>query len=190
MSNLPVHNIQPGELHVSDEPCRIKTLLGSCVSVTVRNTRKGFGGMNHFMLPEVIPERSRGKQDFRFGDLSTRYLLDKMLEYDSNRGNLEVKLFGGGRVVSALAGAEVGRNNVDVAKKILREYNLSPSKEYVEGESGMKLDFNTETGIVRVKEIKKSRQSVRKTEQREKTEVADILKSEGEEGIDFLEGDP
>lgn len=189
MSVLPVHNIHPGDLHVSDEPCRIKTLLGSCVAVTVHNRKRRFGGMNHFMLPEVIPERRRAERDFRFGDLSTQYLIERMLDYDDNRSHLEVKLFGGGRVVTALEQANIGRNNVDTARSILSEYGLSPEKEHVEGDSGLKLDFNTSTGIVRVKSIRRSRQEVQDVKEREASSVKDILSSKSGEGIDFLNGD-
>lgn len=187
MSSLPRHNIQPGELYVSDEPCVITTLLGSCVTVTLYNKHKQFGGMNHFMLPEVIPERQRSDEDFRFGDLSTRHLIKRMLNFDSNREHLEAKLFGGGRVVSALSRANIGQNNVETAKKILAEYGLTPKKEFVEGDKGLKLEFNTETGIVRVKQIRRSKQKVQRIEKKEQTRVADILKSDGDEGIDFIE---
>lgn len=141
------------------------------------------------MLPEVIPERQRGDRDFRFGDLSTRHLIKRMLEFDPNRDNLEAKLFGGGRVVSALSPANIGRNNVETAKQILAEYGLSPKKEFVEGDKGLKLEFNTQTGIVRAKQIRRSKQQVQRVEEQEQSKVANILKSDDEEGIDLLDDD-
>ena len=44
--------IQPGEYYVSSGEEIITTVLGSCVSACIRDTRIGIGGMNHFMLPE------------------------------------------------------------------------------------------------------------------------------------------
>jgi len=185
--NLPIVNIQPGELYVSDESCRITTLLGSCVSVAVYNKRRSFGGMNHFMLPREIPERSRGPEDFRFGDVSIRHLLDRMLEFDRKRTNLEVKLFGGGKVVSALARADIGKKNIDVAREVLEEYQLSPVKEYVGGKNGLKLDFNTKTGVVRAKTIRNSSETSRKIRKKENSRVEQILAGNQGEGMNFLD---
>lgn len=194
--NLPVTNIQPGELHVSNEPCRITTLLGSCVSVTVHHTEKGFGGMNHFMLPEVLPERQKGPRDFRFGDRSIRYMLDRMLEYDARPEHLDVKIFGGGRVVSALKGADIGKSNVECAEQVLAEYGLTPSEKRVEGGSGLKLDFNTYTNEVQVEPIRNSDDGTRAKETEERTvrkqesKIRDILSGGEDDGIDFLRNDP
>ena len=41
----------PGEYYVSTAHEIIATVLGSCVSACIRDTRIGVGGMNHFMLP-------------------------------------------------------------------------------------------------------------------------------------------
>lgn len=194
MSELPVKTIKPGELYVNDSPCRIKTLLGSCVSVTVHNSHKQFGGMNHFMLPEALPSRQKGPRDFRFGDLSVRHMIDRMLTYDPNPDHLDVKIFGGGRVVSALSHANIGKNNVQAAIEVLEEYDLTPSEKHVEGDNGLKLDFNTQSNEVQVERIRRTDDeydvaSEREEEQLSESEgrIEDILSgSSGDEGIDFL----
>lgn len=199
MSNLPVTNIKPGELHVNDSPSRIKTLLGSCVSVALCNTQHGFGGMNHFMLPESIPSRSRGERDFRFGDVSTRFLIEKMLEFDSDRDNIDAKLFGGGRVVQALEHAEIGKSNIESATNVLAEYGIRPSKKQVNTDHGLKLDFNTLNNRVKVEPIKKSNERTGDAQSQESEEklkrnesrVEEILSGgEGLDGIDFLSDEP
>lgn len=189
---LSVKTIKPGELHVSDTPCRIKTLLGSCVSVTVHNTQRGFGGMNHYMLPETMPSRREGPRDFRFGDRSIRWMLDRMLEYDSNPEHLDVKLFGGGRVVSALSRADIGEKNIDVALEVLGEYDLEPSKRLVSQENGLKLDFNTQTNVVKVQRIRRSEDNLEPDTRDElrhnRKEVTEILSGDDDaNSIDFLE---
>ncbi len=42
--------IMPGEYFVSQDPMIVYTVLGSCVSVCIRDTVLAIGGMNHFML--------------------------------------------------------------------------------------------------------------------------------------------
>ena len=194
MSPLPVRNIKPGELHVSNSPCRIRTLLGSCVSVTVHNEQGEYGGMNHFMLPEVLPNRQKGPRDFRFGDLSIRHLIEKMLTYDPDPNHLDVNIYGGGRVVSALSDAEIGTNNVKIAKEILDEFGLCPSETVVEGNRGLKLDFNTKTNEVHLEPIGRTEDEYEVATEREQqrlsdnsSRIEDILSgSESDEGIDFL----
>ena len=44
--------ILPGEYYVTQHGELIVTVLGSCVSACIRCKATGFGGMNHFMLPE------------------------------------------------------------------------------------------------------------------------------------------
>ncbi len=44
--------ILPGEFYVSRGGELISTVLGSCISVCIRDPKMGIGGMNHFMLPE------------------------------------------------------------------------------------------------------------------------------------------
>ena len=47
----PAAKILPGECYVSNQDEVIYTVLGSCISVCIRDRRLGVGGMNHFMLP-------------------------------------------------------------------------------------------------------------------------------------------
>ena len=44
--------VKLGELGVSKEPAVIKTVLGSCISVCVYDSRLKCGGLCHFNLPE------------------------------------------------------------------------------------------------------------------------------------------
>jgi chemotaxis protein CheD len=57
----PVHVIeiflQPGDLYFGDRDNRIRTVLGSCVSLTFWNPNLLVGGMCHYMLPSRSQER-------------------------------------------------------------------------------------------------------------------------------------
>lgn len=187
--SLPVQTINPGELYVSNEPCIIKTLLGSCVSVCLYNHSEQYGGMNHFMLPDTTAGNPRSDTDYRFGDVSTRRLISQMLEYDSNRDHLTVKLFGGGRVISSLSRSDIGQKNINSARNILASYDLSVSKEYVGMDNGIKLRFNTRTGTVKLRDITGSddRKSVIKEND---SQISSILSGDdSESGINLMDQD-
>ena len=49
--NCDAVKILPGEYFVTQRDLVIVTVLGSCVSVCLRDRLSGIGGMNHFMLP-------------------------------------------------------------------------------------------------------------------------------------------
>jgi chemotaxis receptor (MCP) glutamine deamidase CheD len=42
--------LQPGEYFVGDASYRVRTLLGSCVSITLWHLRLKIGAMSHFLL--------------------------------------------------------------------------------------------------------------------------------------------
>lgn len=171
--NYREKTIHPGELHMSRKPCRIDTLLGSCVTVTVHDKQLRFGGMNHFMLP-ASPDPDRDRDDYRYGDISTRKLFDKMLRSGSDREDLVVKLFGGGMVVSALEKADIGKKNIQTAREVISEYDLKVEKELVRPRHGLKLIFNNYTNKVLVKNIKKDQKLEKNLKTREE-KIADIL---------------
>ena len=43
--------IRPGEFYFGDGNTRIRTILGSCVAVTLWHPERHIGGMCHYMLP-------------------------------------------------------------------------------------------------------------------------------------------
>jgi len=92
--------LQPGEFYFGEERTRIRTLLGSCVAVTLWHPRLKVGGMCHYMLP-----RRPRRKGWEAEPLDGRYAEDAMKmfqrEIDRTRTRTSeywVKLFGGGRM--------------------------------------------------------------------------------------------
>lgn len=63
--------LQPGEFYFGDEKTRIRTLLGSCVAITMWHPKLNIGGMCHYMLPQ-----NRRKETAHV--LDGRYAVDAM----------------------------------------------------------------------------------------------------------------
>jgi chemotaxis receptor (MCP) glutamine deamidase CheD/CheY-like chemotaxis protein len=140
--NLERVFLMPGEYHVTKRPKFIATLLGSCVAVCLFNQRNGSAAMNHFIHKAPVEPN---KSDIgRFGDLSTRYIIDSLLALDPVTGNYKAKIFGGGNVVGHLgAGVRIGEENIRMAKEILQEYRIPVVKSDTGGTRGRKIYFNT-----------------------------------------------
>ena len=113
--------MQPGESHLVTEPAIMRTLLGSCVGVAFRIPRLGIGALCHPMLPRmpakaaVSMSRSAGR---RYVDFAIRDLARQFDSLGARRGEVEVKLFGGGDVLVMVASSKrpsVGRLNIETA---------------------------------------------------------------------------
>ena len=110
----------PGELFVTSEDVVITTVLGSCVSACVRDAARGIGGINHFMLPAVL--RGDTGDSARYGVYALECLVNQVLGRVGRRSNLEVKVFGGGRVIDA--GGDIGRSNIDLVHAFFAAENI------------------------------------------------------------------
>jgi hypothetical protein len=63
--------LHSGKFHVSAKPCRVSTILGSCVAVALFDPSTGVGGLNHFLLPHGAP--AAPAQAARFGNLAVSH---------------------------------------------------------------------------------------------------------------------
>ncbi len=144
----------PGEFQVSKQPTYISTLLGSCISVILFNSREKIGAMNHYMLP-TAPEP--GSKDPKYGDVSINLMINTLLRFDPKIGHLKAMLFGGAAVTESLSSTiNVGDRNIEVARQILSEKNIFVDKEDVGGIHGRKLYYQTWDNQIQVNQIRKS----------------------------------
>src|SRR5579864_5728772 len=150
-SNVPVLGgrqsvyLSPGEFHASAEPCQIRTILGSCVSICVWDVSHLAGGMNHFLLPS---SREGEPASLRFADLATKALLEKLLRLGCRLPNLQAKIFGGGSMFqnkNRLA-ISLGEQNVAAALALMKNARIPVSVQETGGTHGRKIVFNTDDG--------------------------------------------
>jgi chemotaxis protein CheD len=142
-----VHVIQ-GEFHVSDEPDLVlTTILGSCVAACVRDPVAGVGGMNHFLLPgETGAEKGAG-EGLRYGVQSMELLVNALLRRGARRERLEVKLFGGARLIEGLT--DVGSQNAAFAERFVRDEGLQAAGGSLRGQQARRIQFWPVSGRAR-----------------------------------------
>ncbi len=147
------HYLLPGNLFVHHEERMVVTVLGSCISVCLWDSRKRIGGINHYMLPFWNGE---GLASPRFGNIAIMKLIERMLEEGAERRNLQAKVFGGGDMLRATtAFMNIGQRNILLAQDLLRDEHIPIVSSDTGGKHGRKLLFNTHTGVVLVKLLKK-----------------------------------
>ncbi|MCH2159271.1 MAG: chemoreceptor glutamine deamidase CheD [Oleiphilaceae bacterium] len=154
--NMPAAKILPGEFYVSRCGEIIATVLGSCIAACICDRQLGVGGMNHFMLPQ---EGEHSTDNWggdlalasRYGNWAMEYLINEILKMGGTRKNLEVKVFGGGNVLSNMT--EIGTRNVDFVRSYLAREGLSISAMDVGGAHPRKVLYFPDTGAVKMKRL-------------------------------------
>lgn len=147
--------ILPGEYYVTTQDMLIVTVLGSCVSVCLRDKRTGIGGMNHFMLPGESDSNGRALgSSARYGSYATEILIDHLLQLGAQRQNLEAKVFGGGRVLSGFTVNQVGDRNAEFVLDYLRNEKIPIIAQDLIDIYPRKIYFFPASGRVLVRKLK------------------------------------
>lgn len=147
----------PGEFYVTMSGELITTVLGSCVSACIRDKNTGIGGMNHFMLPSNTNNNVNSwsntpvNTQTRYGNIAMERLINVILATGGSRVNLEIKLFGGGRVLQI--DTDIGGRNIDFVKSYLLTEGFDIAAEDVGGIHPRKIQYFPKTGRVRVKKL-------------------------------------
>jgi chemotaxis protein CheD len=155
-TGMPTARILPGEFYVTREDEVIDTVLGSCVAACIRNPRFSIGGMNHFMLPRPSASGSDAWEKIagratRYGTASMEQLINSVLSAGGARADLEVKIFGGGRVLAKLS--DIGARNLDFVREFLRQEGLKIAAEDAGDTCSRHVQYFPRTGRVRVRHL-------------------------------------
>lgn len=138
----------PGEYYATGEGLLLVTVLGSCVSLCLRDRETGFGGMNHFMLPEGQSESAR------YGAFAMEVLINEILKRGARRERLEAKVFGGGAVLADLTSLNVGERNAQFALRYLQTEGIAVAAKDLMGGWPRKVYYFPASGRVRVKTLR------------------------------------
>lgn len=151
-----IAKLLPGDFYVTCQDEVLDTVLGSCVSACIRNSRLRIGGMNHFMLPRPSGHGndtwgSVAGRATRYGTASMEQLINRILSAGGTRADLEVKIFGGGRVLSSLT--DVGNHNVQFVREFLKQEGLRVTAEDVGENCPRHVQYFPLSGRVRVRHL-------------------------------------
>ncbi|MDO8313162.1 MAG: chemoreceptor glutamine deamidase CheD [Sideroxyarcus sp.] len=147
--------ILPGEYFVTQRDIVIVTVLGSCVSVCLRDRMRGIGGMNHFMLPGNSDGGiSPISVSARYGVYAMELLLNHLLKLGAQRNCFEAKVFGGGSVLRGMTANNVGDRNAEFVREYLATEKIQVVAEDLLDIYPRKVYYFPATGRVMVKKLK------------------------------------
>lgn len=147
--------LQPGEYFIGDASYTIRTLLGSCVSITLWQPGRRIGAMSHFLLPfqtgatrdVVAPEELDG----RYGEDALLLMMAELRQAGVEPSQCESKLFGGANMFprhASSATMHIGRRNGEVARRLLHAHGIPVVSEHLYGTGHRQIIFRVATGEV------------------------------------------
>ncbi|MBP2228199.1 chemotaxis protein CheD [Azospirillum agricola] len=135
-----------GRHAVSDrDDLMMATTLGSCVAACIHDPVRGVGGMNHFLLPDLPETELRGDgAAARYGSVAMERLINGLLDQGAERRRLQVKLFGGARVIES--SWDIGRMNSRFALEYVRTEGLILASHDLGGTSARRIHYFPHSG--------------------------------------------
>ncbi|MFI4984036.1 MAG: hypothetical protein ACHP6I_02430 [Rickettsiales bacterium] len=127
----------------------IVTILGSCIACCMHDPVLKIGGMNHFLLPGD----NNSATSARFGIHSMELLINELLKKGAIKSRLEVKIFGGARVMQYTQ--NIGDKNIEFVKGFITKEKLLLTGEDVGGLSPRRLHFFPDSGKVMLRKLQR-----------------------------------
>lgn len=135
--------LNPSEIHVTNKPLILKTLLGSCVAVCLWDKKLNLAGMCHYVSAK------KGELDadsYFFGDMAIEALIGLFKKNKSDLKNIEAKIYGGANVLKdPNIGQKCCDDNIHMAHEILNKNKIPIIESNIGGTNARNIFFNTET---------------------------------------------
>lgn len=166
--NSIVHYLKPEGFYFFTKPCVIRTVLGSCVTITMYSRSTGMASACHPVLPwckdDQVCNFMGCKKKYRFVGCVIPEMVRRFKKKGVDVDDLEVKLFGGSEMLSVNSSnpqiIQIGKMNVEMAEIKLENLGLKLKSHDTGGTLGRRLLFDTKTGDVWIKKISKYNTSV------------------------------
>lgn len=146
--------LQPGEFYFGEEKTRIRTLLGSCVAISLWHPQLRIGGMCHYMLPHR-PQRSHGEPlDGRYADEAMHLFMRELRRSRTLPSDYQVKLFGGGQMflhAGPKRHADISQRNMEAGRELVVRHGFQLRAHDMGGEGHRNVILDLWSGDVWLK---------------------------------------
>ena len=141
----------PGEYFAGGSQYRIRTLLGSCVSITLWHPQARVGAMSHYLLAQHGGKAGQGQRQLsaRYGEDALCLMQAELHRMGVPPRECEAKVFGGGDMFPHLGKKNsVGRKNGNAAHALLVEQGIAVVSQSLYGSGHRQIIFNVSSGYV------------------------------------------
>jgi chemotaxis protein CheD len=157
MLNLP-HEVvlDTGGFHFGGGRTRIRTLLGSCVAITLWHPKRLVGGMCHYLLPRVAAGTTDDSVEGLYADRAMQMFMREIAKIGTTPNEYEVKVFGGGSMLRPPVGVASGPfpirdipgQNVAAARDLLEAAGFNIVKQDTGGAGSRQIILELWSGAV------------------------------------------
>lgn len=149
--------LNPGEIYFGSKEMRIKTLLGSCVSIILWHPTKLVGGMCHYLLPHARDLSTKLSGNTKYGADAFNFFLDEIRKRQLLPKEFSAKIFGGANMFlkeeenllkTENLTSQIGKKNIEFAKMVLKDNEIKITSEDVGGILSRKVYFTVWDGEV------------------------------------------
>jgi chemotaxis protein CheD len=117
--------LMPGQMHMGHQVASLRTLLGSCVAITLWHPTRHIGGMCHFLLPQR--QRRPGEPtDGRYGDETVAEMVKVLTALGTQPQEYVAHLYGGADTMSGVSAARfnIGERNIEQGWSLIDRYGF------------------------------------------------------------------
>ena len=155
--------LRTGAFYFGGGQTRVRTLLGSCVAITVWHPRLRIGGMCHYLLPKPPARDAHTQMLGMYAEGALQLFMQEIARAQTVPDDYVVKVFGGGSMFSQPSGMcpsrpctaatragcrDIPCRNVESGRALLKGQGFSITVEHVGGAGSRQIVFDLQTGDV------------------------------------------
>ncbi|MDO9286616.1 MAG: chemotaxis protein CheD [Aquabacterium sp.] len=117
--------LMPGQMHLGHHVASLRTLLGSCVAITLWHPTRRIGGMCHFLLPSR-QRRPGDEPDGRYGDEAVEAMVKSLTTLRTRPEEYVAHLYGGADTMSGASNAKfnIGERNIEQGWSLIERFGF------------------------------------------------------------------
>lgn len=143
----------PGQWYFGANGAIVRTLLGSCVALTLWHPHRHMGGMCHYLLPSRTRPATVGL-DGRFAEEAVELLVSSMARTGTKPGEYLVDLYGGADTMPEQVHTHkfnIGERNIEKALELVDRYGFQLQTVDVGGNEPRNVTLDMKSGQVELK---------------------------------------
>lgn len=147
----PLIDLMPGQLYFG-KTVTLKTLLGSCVALTLWHPGLRIGGMCHYLLPNRV-RRGDDLPDGRFGEEAVDAMVNAIIRAGAKTDDFIAHLYGGADTMPDGGNVKfnVGERNIEKAWEMIDRYGFQLDGVDVGDNVPRHVSISLSTGLVSIK---------------------------------------
>ena len=118
--------LMPGQMHIGQHASSLRTLLGSCVAITLWHPVRRIGGMCHYLLPQRS-RRAGEALDGRYGDEAVETMVQTLQGLRAEPKEFVAHLYGGADTLSGHGAGSfnIGERNIEQGWSLIDRYGFA-----------------------------------------------------------------